>query len=68
MNILVVSVVILLAVDLIRYVRKQTLDAFLFEQNLWFEWTVVIVLIVMIFVYGKYGPAFDPKQFIYFQF
>lgn len=68
MNILFLSVLILLAVDLIRYVKKQTLDAFLLEQNLWFEWAVVIGLIVMIFVYGKYGPAFDPQQFIYFQF
>ncbi len=68
MNLLVVSAVMLLAVDLIRYLKKQTLDAFLFEQNLWFEWAVVIGLIVMIFVYGEYGPSFDPQQFIYFQF
>ena len=68
MNILLFAVAVLFMVDLIRYRKKQTLDAFLFEQNVWFEWLVVISLIVMIFVFGKYGPAFDPQQFIYFQF
>lgn len=38
------------------------------SQNLWFEWFAVIGLIVMIFIFGEYGPAFDPQQFIYFQF
>jgi D-alanyl-lipoteichoic acid acyltransferase DltB (MBOAT superfamily) len=68
MNILLFSLVLLLLVDLVRYWRKQTIDAFLMEQNLWFEWLVVIVLLVMIFVFGEYGPAFDAQQFIYFQF
>lgn len=68
MNILICSLVMLLLVDLVRYWRKQTIDAFLLEQNLWFEWLVIIVLIVMIFVCGEYGSAFDAQQFIYFQF
>lgn len=68
MNILVISIMLLLLVDLIRFFRKQTIDAFLFEQNIWFEWFAVVLLIVMIFVFGKYGAAFDAKQFIYFQF
>ena len=68
MNILIVSLVILFLVDLVRYLKKQTLDVFLMSQNLWFEWFALIGLIVMIFIFGEYGPAFDPQQFIYFQF
>lgn len=68
MNILIVSLVILFLVDLVRYLKKQTLDVFLMSQNLWFEWFAVIGLIVMIFIFGEYGPTFDPQQFIYFQF
>lgn len=68
MNILIIAAVILFLVDLIRYRKKQMLDAFLFEQNLWFEWLVVIGLIAMIFLFGEYGPMFDAQQFIYFQF
>ena len=68
MNILVFALIILLLVDLIKYNKKQTIDAFLFEQNTWFEWLVIIALIVMIFIFGEYGPSYDPQQFIYFQF
>lgn len=46
MNILIVSLVILFLVDLVRYLKKQTLDVFLMSQNLWFEWFAVIGLIV----------------------
>lgn len=67
-NILMFSVLLLILVDLVRYLKKQTLDMFLMEQNIWFEWFVIIGLIVMIFIYGKYGPGFDAQQFIYFQF
>lgn len=68
MNILFLSLLLLFLVDLVRYRRGQLLDAFLWEQNLWFQWFAVIGLIVVIFVFGMYGPSFDPKQFIYFQF
>ena len=68
MNILIISIVILLLVDMIRLFKGMTLDAFLFTQNIWFEWVVLIGLILMIFIFGEYGPTFDAKQFIYFQF
>ena len=67
-NILFFSLALLLLVDLIRYLRKQTLDMFLFEQNIWFEWMVIFMLIIMIYIFGEYGASFDPQQFIYFQF
>lgn len=68
MNILVFSLFLLLFADLIRYKKKMTIDSFLMEQNLWFEWFVVIMLIVMIFIFGEYGAAYSAQQFIYFQF
>lgn len=67
-NILFTSLIVLLLVDLIRYLKGQTLDAFLVEQNIWFSWFVTIALIAAILIYGEYGPVFDAKQFIYFQF
>lgn len=45
-----------------------TVDVFLMSQNIWFEWACIIGLIVSILIFGEYGPTFDPKQFIYFQF
>lgn len=67
-NVLIVSLMILLLVDLVRYRKNQRLDVFLQGQNLWFRWLVCITLFVMVWVYGVYGPVYDASQFIYFQF
>lgn len=68
MNILMVSLVLLFLVDKIRYKKKMTLDVFLMEQNLWFEWLIIILLVLAIFIFGEYGTTFNAQQFIYFQF
>ncbi len=67
-NILLVSLLILVLVDLLRYFKKQTIEAFLQEQCIWFRWAVIIGLIGAVIVYGIYGIDFDSTQFIYFQF
>ena len=67
-GILLVSLLMLFLADLIRYLRGQTIDTFLMEQRVWVRWPVIILLIEMLFIFGEYGPAFDPQQFIYFQF
>lgn len=68
MDILIIALIGLLLVGLIRYLKKETIDQFLMEQNIYFEWGVLIFLIAAIFVFGMYGPTYDPQQFIYFQF
>ena len=68
MNILCLSLVLLLLVDLIRYFKRERLDVFLKQQNLWFRWGVLLFLIGAVAVFGIYGPGYDAKQFIYFQF
>ncbi len=67
-NILVFSTAILFLVDLVRVKKGITIEKFLLTQNTWFEWLTIICLILMIFIFGQYGPTFDAKQFIYFQF
>jgi D-alanyl-lipoteichoic acid acyltransferase DltB (MBOAT superfamily) len=67
-NIFLISVAILFLVDLIRYRKNKTIDVFILEQNLWFQWITVIAMILFIFIFGVYGFGFDPQQFIYFQF
>ncbi len=68
MNILFFSLLVLLLADLLRYLRRENVAAFLMKQNLWFRWLVVFGLIVMILVYGEYGVNFNSAQFIYFNF
>ena len=66
--ILCIAVVILFLFDRVRKRNGQTPDRALMSSRLSTEWGVVIFLIVAIVVFGEYGPAFDPKAFIYFQF
>ena len=68
MNVLFGSLLVLLLADLVRYFKKQQLDAFLAEQNLWFRWGVLLALIAVVAIFGIYGPGYDAQQFIYFQF
>lgn len=67
-HVIVVAIFALVLADIIRYRRKCDIGAFLYGQNLWFRWLVLIVLIVACLVYGAYGINFDSAQFIYFQF
>lgn len=67
-NILVVSLVVLFLTELLRYFKKETITDFLKKQCIWFRWSVVILLIGAILVYGIYGIKFESSQFIYFQF
>lgn len=68
MKILFVSVLFLFLVDLVRYKYQKTIDVFLKEQCMWFRWGIILTIFCFILVFGIYGPAFDAKQFIYFQF
>lgn len=50
-----------------RYINSSVLEWFK-EQGHIFRGIVYIVALVMIMVYGIYGPNFNPPQFVYFQF
>lgn len=67
-NVLLVAAAVLFLVDLIYYIKKQSIVLFLKEQCIWFRWGVILLLIWAVLVYGVYGINFDSSQFIYFQF
>lgn len=67
-NILMAGTVVLLLVDLLRYLKKQTFSGFLAQQCIWFRWGVLFAMLAAILIFGMYGIQFDSKQFIYFQF
>ena len=68
LRILALGIAVLAIFDLIKRRKGQTPDDYLITRRLSTEWGVIIFLIVCIFVFGEYGPTFDPKAFIYFQF
>lgn len=67
-QIFIIALMILFLVDILRYKYSETLDVFLEKQCLWFRWGSIFLLFFIILIFGVYGPTFDAKQFIYFQF
>lgn len=67
-HVLAFALIALILVDLIRYVQGKNLADFLMEQNLWFRWTIMLLLIASVVVFGIYGPDFSAAEFIHFQF
>ncbi len=67
-HILSVSLLLVLAVELMQYFKRKTFAEFMAEQWIVFRWISLIVILVVCIVFGYYGPGFDSAQFIYFQF
>ena len=66
-NILIVSIVFMVVIDILRYKKVALTDWFL-KQNIVFRWVTLLAAILFIVLAGVYGPAYDATSFIYFQF
>ncbi len=66
-NVMLVSILILLLVDMCKY-KKLDLVALFMKQNLWFRWLFFYAGIMAVVLFGVYGPQYNAAQFIYFQF
>lgn len=66
-NILIVSSVFMVVIDILRYKKVALTDWFL-KQNIVFRWVTLLAAILFIVLAGVYGPAYDATSFIYFQF
>lgn len=47
--------------------QKQVRDT-LAKQSIWFQYVVLIALMVIIFTFGMYGPGVNAGEFVYMQF
>ena len=61
------SIALLLAVDIL-HERKVQIRSWILNQDLWFRWTVYLLAVFAVLIFGFYGPNYDAAQFIYFQF
>ena len=68
MMVLWLGVAILWATDYVRYKKEIRIEKFLDAQNLWFKWSVLLVFLFCIILFGEYGVNYDAAEFIYFQF
>lgn len=64
--VLCMSIIIVIVIDLLQ--SRINILRTLSEQNLIFRWGIYISVILMIIIFGSYGPSYSAQQFIYFQF
>ena len=66
-TIALLCIALLLAVDLL-HGRGVEIRSWILRQHLWFRWTVYLLAVFAVLIFGFYGPNYDAAQFIYFQF
>jgi D-alanyl-lipoteichoic acid acyltransferase DltB (MBOAT superfamily) len=64
MIVLLFAVLILLAVGILQETGVKIRET-LAKQNLLFRWGIILALMVIVLVFGVYGPGYDPRAFIY---
>lgn len=67
MMIIIVSLVITLFIDTLRYLGKNV-STVIFKQQILFRWIIYWLLFMIIIYWGVYGEGYEQTQFIYFQF
>ena len=56
--------ILVFAVDYFNYKKINIFEKFR-EQNIIFRWIILFSLIIIILLYGRYGPLYNPVDFIY---
>ena len=64
---MLISLVVLMIADIVKW-KGHSVREWVYKQEGWFRWTFYIVSILVILVFGIWGPAFNESAFIYFQF
>lgn len=62
----ILGIIIVLALDALK--RTKNICFELSKQNSVFRWTIYIIAVLCILVFGIYGPGYSKQQFIYYQF
>lgn len=66
MLVLAVSLAVMLAVSLIQ--ERQSLRELISRQRLPLRWTLYLLCLFAVLIFGIYGPGYDSVQFIYMNF
>lgn len=65
--VMVISIIVLLSVDVLHYKGIKIREK-LISQGVWFKWTIYILAVMSILLFGMYGPKYNASDFIYFNF
>lgn len=64
---MIVCLFVLLAADVCKK-KGIVIHDIITKQDYWMRWILIVISVMVILIFGKYGPAYDSKNFIYFQF
>jgi D-alanyl-lipoteichoic acid acyltransferase DltB (MBOAT superfamily) len=64
---MIICIGILFFADICKH-KKIVIRKIIIEQDYWFRWIFIAMAILFLMTFGKYGPAYDSSNFIYFQF
>ena len=67
LKLLLLSLIIILAVDFARY-KNFSIKNWIFSKNWIFQGAALVALCVFILTFGVWGTGYDAASFIYFQF
>lgn len=62
--VILICCILVLIVDYLNYININVFEKFK-EQNLIFRWLVLFTIIIIILIFGAYGPGYDASEFIY---
>jgi len=62
----ILSIGVILGVNMLQ--RTRSLRSKLSKQPIGLRWSLYLSAIVVILIFGIYGPGYNPEQFVYFQF
>jgi D-alanyl-lipoteichoic acid acyltransferase DltB (MBOAT superfamily) len=66
-HLMLVGILIMLFADFCK-MKGIKIREIILQQDYWFRWLFISLSILGILTFGKYGPAYDSANFIYFQF
>ncbi len=66
-SIIVFSLAAVVGVDMVRK-KGVSLKEYLLKQQIVYRWSIYLILIFIIMLWGAYGNDYEQTQFIYFQF
>ncbi len=64
---MIISILILLIADFVKW-KGHSVREWVYKQERWFRWAFYIVSILVVLVFGIWGPVYNESSFIYFQF
>lgn len=62
----IIGVALVITVDMMQRIKNVRIQ--LSKQNIMFRWFTYVVAVLVILVFGMYGPGYSMQQFIYSQF